>query len=374
MSSRLAVTGALLLARTLHLGMDRFGKDLADLYWLHDDLQSNEELLLELQRSVESQYLNSPIRQRCVLCDTTLTGSADFIRNTISFIFCVICGHVNGNHEVSLDFIASTYTSVDQSSRNSSLYSKEFTTGKKVDEYWEVVERIDQPKARFLAEFVHSLGLRVGATAVLDVGCGSGHFVNALLREGFTLARGFDSFAPAIATAQTVGNLSNNQAYLEEPNELLGILAETEATVISMMCVLVHLDSPLAALRAMRDNPSIRFTYQKIPMWSFATILEAALPGFHARVLGSDHSNVFSHESLKWIEGELGLKRVASWTFGGDWLDLQKRILLGMQKNDSSDLLLKRASLSLGSIANDVQQIFDKNKLASELHLVWEFE
>ena len=67
------------------------------------------------------------------------------------------------------------------------------------------------------------------------------------------------------------------------------------------------------------------------------------------------------------------MRRVASWTFGGDWLDIERRILIGMKRNEGSDLMLERASRSLVRISNDAQQLFDKNEMASEIHVVWEF-
>jgi hypothetical protein len=137
---------------------------------------------------------------------------------------------------------------------------------------------------------------------------------------------------------------------------------------------LVHLESPIEALVAMKKNKNTRFTFQKIPMWSFATILESALPEYRARVLGSDHTNVFTEESLAWIEKSVGLRRVASWTFGGDYLDLQRKTIAGMKKNGSSQDLINRAADELSKISNDVQLAIDTNKLSSELHVIWEFE
>lgn len=353
--------------------MHIFGKDNADLYWFHEDLLKNESELLELQKQVESQYLIAPMRRLCVLCGEQLKGGESFKRNSILFVFCEACGHVNGDHEVAPDFVNSMYTSSVSDSPQSSLYGKEFTTGKMAGDYWDVVDRIYSPKAQFLAEFLNSRSIAIEETSVLDVGCGSGHFVNALLKNGFTSARGFDSFALAIEAAQRIGNLNAEQAFVEDPNNLLTVLAQSEASIISMMCVLVHLDSPTEALKAMSKNPNTKFTYQKIPMWSFATMLEAAFPGFRARVLGSDHSNIFSHESLLWIEEELGMTRVASWTFGGDWLDLQRRVLIGMERSGSSAPLVSRVNTSLGSVANDVQQLIDRTYMSSEIHLIWEF-
>jgi hypothetical protein len=208
----------------------------------------------------------------------------------------------------------------------------------------------------------------------LDAGCGSGHFVNALKKSGFCEPKGFDSFAPAVLAAHQIGALGTGEVSLENPESLLAQLSSTDASVVSMMCVLVHLDSPIDAIRAMKNNPLTRFTFQKIPMWSLATMLEAAFPNFRSRVLGSDHTNVFTEESLAWMEAELGLRRVASWRFGGDYLDLERKVLIAMKQNSSSQELLDRTKAQLDTIANEVQLVFDKHSMASELHVIWELK
>lgn len=355
--------------------MELFGKDISDVSWFHDGLMGQDSALLEVQRNTENEYLKSPVRQNCILCASNLEGNQRFERNQITYIFCSTCGHVNGNHLISSEFIASTYTASDPSATaqsDSGAYDNEFTSGKMAEEYWEVVERIYQPKSDFLASYLQSRGLAPKDVSVLDAGCGSGHFVNALKRSGFSSAKGFDSFAPAVLAAQQIGSLGESEVSLEKPENLLGLLAESDASVVAMMCVLVHLNSPLEAMRVMQKNEQTRFTFQKIPMWSFATILESALPNFRSRVLGSDHTNVFTEESLAWMEAELGLRRVASWRFGGDYLDLQRKILISMKQNSSSQELLDRTSAELDSIANEIQLVFDRNAMASELHVIWE--
>ena len=353
--------------------MHLFGKDLSDVSWFHQDLLSKETELLAVQKRTEAKYFESPERQSCILCNSNLSGSQRFRRNQIDFVFCEVCGHVNGNHEVTSDFVSATYTSSDSLASETGVYDDEFTQGKMASDYWEVVDRIYMAKANFLKDFVKSQKLDPASTSILDAGCGSGHFVNALLKSGFRSSKGFDSFSPAIEASRLIGQLSEDQVSLTVPEELIPILSDTDATIVSMMCVLVHLESPINALEAMKNNNKTRFTLQKIPMWSFATILEAAFPEFRSRVLGSDHTNVFTEESLAWLERKLGLKRVASWTFGGDYLDLQRKTLAGMQQNGSSKELIKRAAMELSKISNDIQLAIDTHKLSSELHVIWEF-
>ena len=353
--------------------MHKFSKDIGDVSWFHENLLGDDAEILDRQLQVENAYSQGPVRSACLLCNSILEGLQGFERGQISFVVCEVCGHVNGSHIITEEFVASTYTAKEAVEPESCLYGEEFTSGKMADEFSEVVERIYVPKAEFLRDYLVSRGITASETSVLDAGCGSGHFLSALLKSGFHSSRGFDSFEPAVRAAESIGGFSKSQVSLTAPGDLLEILRTSDSDVVSMMCVLVHLESPIAAMRAMADNPSIRFSFQKIPMWSFATILEAAFPSFRARVLGADHTNVFTFDSLRWLEEELGVSRVASWSFGGDSLDLQRKVLIAMGREGASAPLVERASRELSSVANGFQQVIDEKGMASEIHLVWEF-
>lgn len=353
--------------------MHLFGKDLQDVIWFHRELAEANQEMMQIQTEVEKLYSEAPPRDDCILCGETLAGPLKFEREYVVFVICSFCGHMNGNHLITPEFVASAYTTGSKKEQTDSLYGKQFSSGKMIAEYWQVVERIYQPKADFLLNFLQSRAHSVKQVGVLDAGCGPGHFVNALIQAGFGHVRGFDSLGVAVESAQRIGGLSESQVSLQDPDRLVEELAACDEQVVSMMCVLVHLESPLDALRAMRKNPNVRYTFQKIPLWSFATILEAAIPDLHSRVLGADHTNVFSHESLEWVENEMGMKRVASWSFGGDALDLQRKILLLMARRGGSPELVSRAESELASLLEGFQFACDTNKMASEIHLVWEF-
>jgi SAM-dependent methyltransferase len=240
-------------------------------------------------------------------------------------------------------------------------------------EYWSVVDRIYKPKANFLKDFLLHEGHEISNTSILDVGCGSGHFINALLGSGFEDVIGVDSFNPAVEAGLSLGKLMDYQINCVEPGDTLSLLSNTTSSVVCMMCVLVHLDSPMRALEVMSKNPNIKYTYQKIPLWSFAAMLEASFPQYRARVLGADHTNVFTKDSLNWIEQALGMSRVASWTFGSDYLDLLRKMQVGLIRNGASAVLTKKIEVDLMRIANDMQKNLDENMLASEIHLIWKF-
>lgn len=352
----------------------RIGKDLGDVSWFHEDFIAQEESLRRVQKITEENYAKGPHRDVCILCSSSLSGDTFFERGKLAYIFCANCGHVNGNRLVSKDFVESTYTGAQAGNQEvDGVYSEEFTSGKMALEYREVVERIYGPKSDFLREYFLSQNLPIEDLAVLDFGCGSGHFVNALMDSGFRGVSGVDSFGPAIEAGVSIGGLDPSKIVEVNPKDTLEILRSTQADVVSMMCVLVHLDLIGDAVAAMYENNAIRYSYQKIPMWSFATILESAFPEFRARVLGSDHTNVFTRESLAWLENKFGLSRVASWTFGGDVLDLQRKVLAALGGGQASERFVTRVQNDLESLANPIQGVIDSHSLSSEIHLIWEF-
>lgn len=352
----------------------RIGKDLSDVSWFHEDFVAQEESLRRIQKITEEKYAKGPRREVCILCASSLSGDSFFERGKLAYIFCAECGHVNGNRLLSRDFGTATYKGRDSGDAEvESVYSGEFTSGKMALEYREVVDRIYRPKSDFLMQFLLSENLPVHDLEILDFGCGSGHFINALIDSGFSRVSGVDSYRPAVGAAISIGGLEPSQISEVDLEATLEVLKNTKANLVSMMCVLVHLESVFDAVSAMHKNKSIRYSYQKIPMWSFATILESAFPAFRARVLGSDHTNVFTRESLAWLENRFGLTRVASWTFGGDFLDLQRKVLASLSGSRASASFLTRVESDLESLANPVQQTIDSYSLSSEIHLIWEF-
>lgn len=352
----------------------RVGKNLSDVSWFQGNFVEQEEELLQLQEVSERNYADGPLRDVCILCGSLLSGEIFFERGKIAYIFCTNCGHVNGNRLLSKGFMDATYKASDSNDEEvESIYCGEFTRGKMALEYREVVERIYRPKSDFLMEYLLSQNVSIENLEILDFGCGSGHFMNALIDSGFSRVSGVDSYGPAVSAGLSIGGLEPSQIAEVDLEGTMDILRNTKADLVSMMCVLVHLESITASIAAMFENKSVRYSYQKIPMWSFATILESAFPAFSARVLGSDHTNVFTRESLGWLEKRFGLSRVASWTFGGDVLDLERKVLVALGNSKASEGYVARVKSDLEFLANPLQHIIDSNSLSSEVHLIWEF-
>lgn len=337
--------------------LSRFSKPLAAVQWFQGGAVRLEADLYARQNNVELALASAPHRNFCLLCETQQGWSDGFSRNGLLYAFCQNCGHVNIDKMPDEDFFIATY-----GSNCSPVYSEEFTSGRMMEDYWDVVDTIYVPKAQFLADVLDADG--AGDVPILDFGCGSGHFMQALLKVGFSAVEGVETMPKAVAAASEAGLADSVR--LVQPDEYLEVLGSTRARVVSMMCVLPHLPDPVAALRRLSRNQSVKHTYQKIPMWSVATMIEAATPHRRARVLGQDHTNVFTQASLNWLENEIPMTLRGEWWFGQDILDLVRRAAVAGSEG-FGEKILKGVSPALDLIQSSI----DQARLSSELHAVW---
>jgi len=158
---------------------------------------------------------------------------------------------------------------------------------------------------------------------------------------------------------------------LTDSEYLTSFLESGSADVVTMICVLPHLIDPVEALKAMKANANFHYTFQKLPMWSFATLLEAVFPGARSRVLGSDHTHVFTEESLSWLEEKVGMRRVASWSFGSDSLDLIRKLSQQLEQTESTEDFKALANGQFRTLAERFQESIDEVGQSSEIHVLW---
>ena len=330
------------------------------------------------QDEVESIYAMGPIRDKCILCGTALTSDCSFRRGPVTYGRCSHCGQFNGSHEVTHQFETYAYTDGEEGfvetnagSEVTKPFGKEFSTGPMFNEYDNVVKRIYEPKAAFLRDVLIEDGKDPNDIEVLDIGCGGGHFIQALHRVGFQKLEGVDSLASAIEQARTVDPTPNRFRVLSTV-DLEDLVSTCPQRVVSMMCLLPHLSDPVRILRLLKGNQNVQYLYQKLPMWSFAVMLESALPGTHARVLAETHTHIFSRESLRWLEGELEFERVGEWIFGADSLDLQRKLLTLLEIGSATPAYISLVRDELNPMLGPLQEQIDLGLLSSEIHLVWD--
>jgi len=346
----------------------KYGKSSDGMLTYQEYLISEIEDHINNERKYETLYRNSKNRENCIVCNDNLPRP-DFVRNSISFSFCINCGHVNG-HNILEDSLAN------------GVYTDQLDSGIKYDKYYlqekndfeAAVHNVYEPKAKFLADSLKNYldNRNFEKMKILDFGTGSGHMVKALENIGFLDIVGIDPMSSTINFGKEILGIRN---LIRVPvNNSIDYLRNTDSQIISMICTLPHVADPDAILLAMKENPKIEFTYQKLPMFSLGSIFDIAHPEINSRVISGTHTHIYTDDSLEFIEKKYQLERVSEWRFGADILDLYRNLQVSLKQRKFSDKVLRKLAENFIPIIDSLQLLIDKNHFASEIHVLWKFK
>ena len=200
---------------------------------------------------------------------------------------------------------------------------------------------------------------------ILDIGSGAGHFLKALEIKKIN--------SLGLEPNETLVNLGNKKL---KKNKLLKtdekyfkskILEKNNFNVMSLIAVLEHLNDPHSILKSFSKS-KIKYLYISVPLFSLSTFLENSFKKIFPRHLGGAHTHLFTEKSINYLKKKYKLKSVGEWWFGTDFPDLYRSILNSSTyfKNQYVDHLDK----NLFSVINQLQNVLDKNKICSEVHLI----
>ena len=345
----------------------KFGKNSNGILAYQEYLIASIDDHISNEQKYAYRFSKSKVRENCIVCDTNIEN-VDFVRNTIKFSFCNSCGHLNGHNILDESLAAEIYN---EQSDTEIKYDKYYIQEK--EEFDKAVKNIYEPKSIFLSESLQeyapkedSLRLRI-----LDFGTGSGHMVRALRNIGFQNVLGIDPMKSTIDFGLNQMNVENLKCIPTSASE--EYLFNTNAQIITMICTLPHVPDPNLILNAMKLNPNIEYTFQKLPMFSLGSILDIAHPEINSRVISGTHTHIYTEESLKFIEKKFELERVAEWRFGSDIIDLYRNLEIVIQKKNFSKKLSKKLAEAFLPIIDELQLKIDQNYFASEIHVLWKF-
>lgn len=346
----------------------RYGKSSDGILDYQDYLINNIADHIKNEQKYENSYSNSKKLEKCLVCQCELSSS-DFVRNFISFSFCTNCGHINGHNILEETLANEIYTNQSDSEiKYDKYYIQEKT------KFNDAVHNIYEPKAEFLADSLTEIYGKSNTfqMKVLDFGTGSGHMVKALSNVGFIDVKGIDPMNSTIQFGKDVMAV-NNLERVPATNSIEYLLS-TDAEIVSMICTLPHVADPNAVLQAMKNNPKIKYTYQKLPMFSLGSIFDIAHPDVNSRVISGTHTHIYTEESLKFIESIFDLERVSEWRFGADILDLYRNLQISLNRNKTSSNLSHKFADTFIPLIDSLQLLIDKHNFASEIHLLWKFK
>ena len=319
------------------------------------------------EKKFEKAYLQSPKRKDCILCQNNLF-SEDFIRNEIGYSFCGNCGHLNGHNQLSEKLMDQTYS---EQSIDGIQYDKHYI--QEINEFNATVQNIYQPKANFLMNALlnDNSSTYVNDLSILDFGTGSGHMVKALEKVGFNKIHGIDPMETTIKFGREI--LSINNLERVPVSKSTEYLAQSKSDIVSMICTLPHVANHNEILETMKNNSSIRYTFQKLPFFSLSALLDVIYPEINSRVLSGTHTHIYTEKSLEYIEKKYGMVRVGEWRFGADVLDLYRNLQIGISKKNFSNKLSAEVDHNFLPLIDELQLVLDKYNYSSEIHVLWKF-
>ncbi len=344
--------------------MIRYGKSAGPLL-AHKQgfFSANNELLAEGRR-IGAVYVEQPRRATCKCCAAALDGER-FVKQGIDYVLCARCGHLNGAHEDSAEFCAAVYTEADGAS-----YAKSYSAGDR-EAYAARVRDIYRPKAEFLRDALAEAGETSARLRCADFGAGSGYFVAALRDIGWSGAVGYEVSRTQVDLADAM--IAPGAIVQHALDDAVDLAATVDADVVSMIGVLEHVQHPRDILAAFGRNPSVRYVFLSVPLFSPCVMLEAVFPDVFQRQLSAGHTHLFTESSIDWLCEEFALDRVAEWWFGTDMVDLFRAVTVELERRAETRTLSDHWGRMIAPALDDAQCALDTRKTASEVHMLLRF-
>lgn len=320
-----------------------------------DFFDANDKLLQKAE-SQNRLYAAQPRRKECKLCRHVLPETCDFSSHGVGYVFCTECTHLNGRYEDTREFVEQLYISDD---------GVEYSQAYIDTNFHQRTQEIYLPKIDFLLE---STGDE--EVSVLDVGCGSGHFVYAAILRNLT--------ATGIDVGKTMVDFGNRQILLlANKTPLLHTteegfcehIANTSASVVSAVGVIEHLRDLTIFFDAFNRSKA-KYLFYSVPMFALSTYVENIFEQVYPRQLSGGHTHLFTETSIGKMNSLLGAKAIAEWRFGTDIMDLYRSLLNSIRQKNASEKLVRYFADNCFPGIDAAQAVLDRSHFCDEIHCV----
>ncbi len=343
--------------------MKKYGKPSGDIVKLKKSFFDENKIKLEEAKKYAFAYANQPVRRNCKICEEPLPQPF-FYKLGVGYSFCEKCGQLCGIYEDTDGFCREIYT--DNSGKN---YARNYYEHDRFN-YTKRVKSIYLPKAEFLICSLKNEGVDARSSKFVELGAGSGYFVAAMLRLGVDSIKGYE-----VSEFQVnYGNDMLQKKLLEtnKPNELVSIIQDSEAGIISMIGVMEHFQNPMEILQAIKKNKNIKYIYFCVPMFSFSVFLEKVFEGnVMPRHLTGGHTHLFTEKSLSYIEQQFSFCRVSEWWFGSDIMDLYRSFYVSLKSSETKSRMEAQWKDYFLDEIDSIQIVLDKKHKSSQVHMLW---
>jgi 2-polyprenyl-3-methyl-5-hydroxy-6-metoxy-1,4-benzoquinol methylase len=260
--------------------------------------------------------------------------------------FCkVIYEDEYGEEEYGENYLSSDYS--EYSFRTSSIYT---------------------PKAEFLYSSLLKNGTNPNNLSYIDIGAGSGYFVNALNKIGIENLCGFEISKSQVDFGNKImGKDLLTSHSLEGTNEIIN---NSKDNVMSLIGVLEHVQKPRELLECFKKNNNLEYLFFSVPTFSLSSYLEIINPEVFHRQLQGGHTHLYTKESIHYLQNEFSLKLVSEWWFGTDIVDLFRHIKIKLENSHVSEKTNKFFDETFISYLDSMQLEVDKKFGSSEAHIL----
>ena len=98
--------------------------------------------------------------------------------------------------------------------------------------------------------------------------------------------------------------------------------------------------------------------------------MENSFKNIFPRQLGGGHTHLYTEKSLNFLAKKYNFEIIGEWWFGTDFPDLY-RSLINSGKILKKDLYLKEINQKFVRVMDKLQAVLDKEKICSEVHMVF---
>jgi len=325
----------------------KFSKKNTDIITIKKNFFFSNKKNLEERVRINKLYLKQPKRKLCKNCNLKL-GKAVFKSFGVNYTICKRCCHLNGLNLETKFFLNNLYAT-DKGKNYYKNYSNQFN---------QRVKNIYVPKVNFLKQVIKE------KINLLDIGSGAGHFLKACEIKHID--------AIGLEPSKLMTNIAKNKL---KKNKIINIsldeihekIASSNENVLSLIGVLEHLEQPTKLLKSFKKS-KIKYLYLSLPLFSLSSLIENSFPKVFPRHLSGAHTHLYTYESIIYFAKQFNFQIKGEWWFGSDFLDFYRSLLNSENRNTKiyKQVLDKYFLKNIDSFQN----ILDKKKISSEVHLI----
>lgn len=336
-----------------------FSKPSADIAMEADAWQSRDQEILERQRVVSRHLADAPAREKCLLCEVNLKGLRLYRHRQTDYVFCGYCGHLQTRAQ-----LPAGYPHAFAGNGFEAIYPR-------LDEqaYVSRRERIYMPKLDWALSRMTEAGGNVKKalkSSWMEIGCGAGYFLNALLAKGVRNVHGLDENADLVAAA----NEHCGDGCAQMTRDLFADIEACDADILAAFFVLEHVEDACRFWRIMSGKPSGTVFLFAVPTFGLSTALEGALDSFAARNLDSViHTQLYTDRSIDYALNMAGYDKAAEWLFGQDAQDLCR--LLARSTSPAMDGTVgQELTAKFSKLIDPLQSVVDHARFCDARHIL----